>query len=195
MNMRTRRKTMQPHYKETKTLVCSASGGNKEEFMKKVLTFMIMTLLIMAAGTALANDTYQLTVQATVVGTCRFTAPTSSTLTLPNITFDLAGNSTPSTGNTTISYWCTKGTAPTLTEQSTSTNFTGGSTGALPRTLVNGPDSINYTITLTDTGRALTDLPTTSTDINIQADVAAGAANNVTADVTYQDVVFIDVTP
>ncbi len=194
MIFRQRKERMKRSYYKTETLVCAAQGGKQEAMMKRLLTFMVITVMLVLAGTALAADTYTLTVQATVVGTCRFSAPNASTLVLPNITFDATGNSTASTGNTTISYWCTKGTGPTLTEQSSGTDFTNGSQ-AFARALINGPDSIPYTITLTDNGRALTDLPTTPTNIDIQADVAAGAANTVTADVTYQDTVLIDITP
>lgn len=169
---------------------------DKEYILKRIIAFVIMIMIIAGTGPVPASDTYTLTVQATVVGTCRFSAPTASTLTLPDITFDAAGNSAASSGSTNITYWCTKGTAPALQEQSTGTDFTGG-TQNFARNLTN-VDSIPYTLKLTDQGRLLTDTPATLTTITVTADVAAGAANGVeaaAAGTVYSDVVLIDINP
>jgi len=181
---------------DNKNPVSIALRRDKEDIMKKALILAMMLMIIAAAGSAFAADTYTLTVQATVFGTCRFSVPNSSTLVLPNITFDATGNSTASNGSTVITYWCTKGTAPALTEQSTLTDFT-AAPQAFVRNLTN-VDSFPYTLTLTNGGRNLNDPPAILSNITIDAVVAAGAANAVDAaagGTLYQDTVLIDVNP
>ena len=72
--------------------------------MRKSMTVFI-ALAVLAAGGAAWADTNTLTVQATVLGTCKFFSP-DSTLSFgaldPSVGADVSGS-------TTTNYWCTKG--------------------------------------------------------------------------------------
>jgi spore coat protein U domain-containing protein, fimbrial subunit CupE1/2/3/6 len=101
-----------------------------------------------ALAPAFAADSYSLSVTATVQGICKFTQAAGQTLTFTNnvgggIDPSLTGNAT---GNATITYKCTNGTAPS--------GFTGaGVNDAGGNHLVkNGANSMIYTVALTGGG-------------------------------------------
>ena len=78
--------------------------------MRKSMTVFI-ALAVLAAGGAAWADTNTLTVQASVLGTCKFFSATS-TLSFgaldPSVGTDVSGS-------TTTNYWCTKGVTALIT--------------------------------------------------------------------------------
>ncbi len=76
----------------------------------KVAAALGMSVGLIATGVAYAADTSNMTVQAAVVGTCKF----NSTPTLDFGNLDPA-NATNGAGSSTISFWCTKGSTYTVT--------------------------------------------------------------------------------
>jgi spore coat protein U-like protein len=83
-----------------------------EEIMRKSMVFFI-ALAVLAAGGAAGSDQNTLTVQASVLGTCKFSNPNStSTLSFgaldPSVGTDVSGS-------TTTNYWCTKGVTALIT--------------------------------------------------------------------------------
>jgi len=76
----------------------------------KLAAALGMSVGLVAAGAAYAADTSNMTVQATVLGSCKF----NSTPTLDFGSLD-PNNATPGSGSSTISFWCTKGSSYTVT--------------------------------------------------------------------------------
>ncbi|MEP6997826.1 MAG: spore coat protein U domain-containing protein [Betaproteobacteria bacterium] len=76
----------------------------------KLAAALGMSIGLVAAGVAYAADTSNMTVQAAVVGSCKF----NSTPTLDFGNLDPASASNGS-GSSTISFWCTKGSSYTVT--------------------------------------------------------------------------------
>ena len=76
----------------------------------KIAAALGMSVGLIAAGAAYAADTSNMTVQATVVGSCKF----NSTPTLDFVNLD-PDNATNGSGSSTISFWCTKGSSYTVT--------------------------------------------------------------------------------
>jgi spore coat protein U-like protein len=85
-------------------------GKEMEAIMRKSMVVFI-ALVVLAAGGAAWADTNTLTVQASVLGTCRFSSSTS-TLSFgaldPSVGTDVSGS-------TTTNYWCTKGVTALIT--------------------------------------------------------------------------------
>jgi spore coat protein U-like protein len=144
---------------------------------------LIAALVAMLVSGAAAADNHTVTLNATVNGTCKFNAGTSTV----NLTLDPTASST-LTQNASILYRCTKGTAPTFALASGSTSSaTGGN-------LVNGAESIAYTFSSTP-GGAGTGLGT-GNDKTLGVSVSVNQANaaNVTPNV-YTDTIAITLTP
>lgn len=76
----------------------------------KLAAALGMSVGLIAAGAAYAADTSNMTVQAAVVGSCKF----NSTPTLDFGNLDPA-NTSDGSGSSTISFWCTKGSTYTVT--------------------------------------------------------------------------------
>jgi len=76
----------------------------------KLAVALGMSVGLVAAGVAYASDTSNMTVQAAVIGSCKF----NSTPTLDFGNLDPASASNGS-GSSTISFWCTKGSSYTVT--------------------------------------------------------------------------------
>ena len=76
----------------------------------KLAAALGMSVGLIAAGAVYASDTSNMTVQAAVVGSCKF----NSTPVLDVGNLDPA-NATNGSGSSTISFWCTKGAAYTVT--------------------------------------------------------------------------------
>jgi spore coat protein U-like protein len=138
---------------------------------------------LLVAGNAMAADSHTITVNATVTGTCKFNAA-SSTL---NMTLDPTAASTV-TQTASVLYRCSKGTAPSFALASGSTSSaTGGN-------LANGAESIPYTFSST-AGGAGTGLGA-GNDKTLSVSVSVNQANaaNVTPAV-YTDSITITLTP
>lgn len=83
----------------------------------------LMAAALLAAGAAQANDSVSVTVNATVVGVCKFftSSPVlniTNTGTGSNIDPSLAG---PATGSVDVTYRCSNGTTPSFTVPATAT--------------------------------------------------------------------------
>ncbi|HEU0265143.1 MAG TPA: spore coat protein U domain-containing protein, partial [Geobacterales bacterium] len=107
---------------------------------------LLLPALVLAATTVFAADTNTLTVQATVLGTCKFSTGNST------LNF---GNMDPSSGSatsasTTTQFWCTKGVGGETVTADTGLHFAGTNRNLL------GPnnDVIPYSLTLNKDGSA-----------------------------------------
>ena len=112
--------------------------------MRKSMVFFIALAVLAAGGAAWAADTNTLTVQASVLGTCKFFSGTS-TLNFgaldPSSTAD-------GTGTTTANYWCTRGVTPII-----SPGLGGNPVGSTRRMVdVASGDLIPYTLAFTHAG-------------------------------------------
>ncbi len=152
----------------------------------KRLTILAATLGLLAMGVpALAVSTNTMAVSAAVTGTCLFNSGTS-TLNFGTLDQTL---STDATATATTTFWCTKGTAYTITNDS-------GLYGTAPTSLdmQNSTDStlmpysIAYTSTGTGSGKT-TPLTLTVTGTVLNADYVAASAGS------YADSVVITITP
>lgn len=148
---------------------------------KKILALAAAALLLSAH--AQANDSHVITVNATVLATCKFN---SATTTL-NMTLDPTLSTTVSQ-SATILYRCTKGTAPTFSYSSGSTSSaTGGN-------LVRGAESIAYTYTNTPGGNGSGMGAGNDKTLSVTVSVNQANAANVTPGV-YTDTISITLTP
>ncbi len=151
------------------------------------LTVLAISLVgILGVGNAMAaSDTNTLTINAKVVGTCKFVAATSS-LDLGDLPFDTTtGLSTGDTGNVDISFWCTKGISYTFVETSLNTDNLAGLTTA--------SELIPYTRTLSGFSGAGKG-PAAAETLNVKIDIAAGDYDAVSAQ-SYKDVVTLSFLP
>jgi spore coat protein U-like protein len=80
--------------------------------MKRAILAVAAVTFLLVAGAAMAADTNTVTVTASVTGTCKFSSPTS---TLGFGALD-PSSSADATATTSVSFWCTKGTTATLTD-------------------------------------------------------------------------------
>lgn len=111
--------------------------------MKKFIVAVVALAVVAMAGKAMAADTANLTVNATVVGTCVInSAPTINLYLDPAVVAD-------GTGSGLIDFTCSNGTIYTLSGPAAST--------------LTGPGSINYTLAYTNTAGTGTGLSQTST--------------------------------
>ncbi len=88
--------------------------------MKKIALAMVVLAVVAFAGAAMAADTNTLTVNATVVGTCKFNTATSTL----NFTLDPSVGTNVNT-STTVDYWCTKGATSTGVTVGQGANWSG----------------------------------------------------------------------
>jgi len=89
----------------------------------RAVSSALMAAALLAAGAAQANDSVSVTVNATVVGVCKFftSSPVlniTNTGSGSNIDPSLAG---PATGSVDITYRCSNGTSPSFTVPATAT--------------------------------------------------------------------------
>ena len=138
---------------------------------------------LLMSGAAAAGDNHSVTVNATVNGTCKFNAASSTV----NLTLDPTASSTATQGASVL-YRCTKGTAPSFALASGSTGSTTGGN------LVNGAESIAYTFSSTSGGAGAG--MGTGNDKTLALSVSVNQANaaNVTPAV-YTDSIAITLTP
>ena len=148
---------------------------------KNLITATIAALLL--AGNAMAADSHTITVNATVTGTCKFNAPTSTV----NLTIDPTASTTLTQGANVL-YRCTKGTAPAF---ALSSGSTGSATGG---NLVNGGESIPYTFTSVSGGNGTGMAAGNDKTLAVSVSVNQANAANVTP-ATYTDSITITLTP
>ena len=130
-----------------------------------------------------APDTATVTVSATVVGTCKFTSAGAVSFTLdPSVGGAVNGAITQPT------FWCTKGTSYTLTDN----NGLYVSAGAQRMKHASAAEFIPYTFTYTTTG--LGTGPIAPFTMDIASQVAATDYLNASAG-TYADTVTLTITP
>ncbi len=107
--------------------------------MKKTALVVVVMAVIALAGAAMAADTNTLTVTANVVGTCKFNTATSTL----NFALD-PSIGTDVTANTSVTYWCTRGTTAGVTATQ------GAHWNGTTRQMLNGTTNyIPYTLALT----------------------------------------------
>ena len=138
---------------------------------------------LLMSGNAMAADSHTITVNATVTGTCKFNAA-SSTL---NLTLDPTASSTV-TQTASVLYRCTKGTAPSFALASGSTGSTVGGN------LVNGAESIPYTFSSASGGSGTGMAAGNDKTLSVSVSVNQANAANVTPAV-YTDSITITLTP
>ena len=95
------------------------------------ISMLLAAFAVMSAGSAQASDSLSVTVNATVVGVCKFftSAPViniTNTGTGSNID---PSSATTATGNVPIAYRCSNGTSPTFTVPATATVTCASCTG------------------------------------------------------------------
>lgn len=152
-------------------------------------TFVRLAIITAALSCSAAfADTQNLTVSATVSGTCKLTAPPAMSFTLdPSV----GGNASSSSA---ITYKCTKGQAAGTFSVNSVTNGTTGVTGTLTNA---GTDTIAYAITwaapaaFTGTGFGS---GSTSNTVTLNGAIAGTAYQNVSAG-TYTASVPITIAP
>jgi len=152
--------------------------------MKRTTILAALTLIAMA-GSALAADTNTLTVQANVVGTCKFVAPKTSTLNFgaldPALPADVSGS-------TTTQFWCTKGTVETITA--------GNGLHFATKRQMQDPVSLDvlpYTLALAKDALANTG-PATPRTLTISGQVLGADYTAISAG-SYADTVLLNITP
>ena len=107
--------------------------------MKKVMIVVAVIMMVGAvSGIAFAGGTTTVNVSANITGTCQFS-------TTPTLAFGALdqNSSSDATAAGTLTFWCTKGAAYTLSDPL-------GSSGTYAGTISNGTDSIAYSIAYTN---------------------------------------------
>ena len=154
--------------------------------MRKSMTVFIVLAVLAAGGAAWASDTNTLTVNASVVGTCKFSAATST------LNFGALDPSTPVAvnGSAAPQFWCTKGVTTDAVSSGTGLHLTGGKNAMQDPVSL---DVIPYTLSLTknalpNTGPAAPRTLTIAGNI-LGADYTGKSAGN------YADTVTISINP
>jgi spore coat protein U-like protein len=152
--------------------------------MKKVkLAVLALSIGILTAGHVAAATT-DVPVTASVTGTCRFNAP-------PTVAFGALDQSSVADETATgdLTFWCTTGTAYTLGDETNP----GVADGAFSGTLVDGLNSIDYSIAYNATSGVgsgkTTPITSTLTATILNADYVDKPAGN------YSDTVTFTITP
>lgn len=140
-------------------------------------------LTLLGNTPALATDTATVGVSATVTGTCKFTSGGAVSFTLdPSVGGPVTGSITQPT------FWCTKGTSYTLTDN----NGLYVSAGAQRMKHGSAAEYIPYTFTYTSSGNGTG--PATPITMDIASQVAATDYLNASAG-SYADTVTLTITP
>ncbi|HEY2865193.1 MAG TPA: spore coat protein U domain-containing protein [Casimicrobiaceae bacterium] len=153
----------------------------------KLAAALGMSIGLVAAGVAYAADTSNMTVQAAVVGSCKFNS--TPTLDFGNLDPASAGNGT---GSSTISFWCTKGSSYTVTAGNGNNYDVGNTTRQMKGPGVTDlmPYSLTLPATATGTGAGK------STAISFAVTGTVLNANYINATVgSYTDTVQMAVNP
>lgn len=154
--------------------------------MRKGMALLVVAVSLAAAGAAWAADSNTLTVQASVVGTCKFVS-TTSTLNFgaldPSVGTDV-------NGSTTTQFWCTKGVTTDSITAGQGLNFSGGQNRMMDP--VSG-EFIPYTLTLTKDG-LLNGGPAAPRTLTIAGNVLGTDYTGKSAG-NYSDTVTISINP
>ena len=154
----------------------------KRSHNKKLLAALCAAALFVSAA-AKAADSHTITVNATVVATCKFNA-TSTTM---NLTLDPTASSTVAQ-TASVFYRCTKGTSPSFALASGSTSSaTGGN-------LVRGAESIAYSYSSASGGSGSGMGSGNDKTLSVTVSVSQANAADVTPG-TYTDTIAITLTP
>jgi spore coat protein U-like protein len=154
--------------------------------MKKTLILLtIIAVGVFLGAPSFARDTGQVDIDATVAGTCKFTATGGSTTI--NVTLDPSSGSDV-TGSGSLQFWCTKGASYTVSDDDGLHE-----TGLDQNRVSNGteyiPYSFNYSPT-SGTGNG----PSSPITLNVSATFAYSDYSGASAG-TYTDTVTITVSP
>jgi spore coat protein U-like protein len=166
----------------------ASAGKETEEIMRKSITVFIVLAVLAAGGAAWALDTNTLTVNASVVGTCKFSAATST------LNFGALDPSTPVAvnGSAAPQFWCTKGVATDVIIANLGLNQVAG-VRQMKDTAGGGTDLIPYSLTLTPSAGPNLG-PGSPRTLNIAGIIAANTYSGVAAS-TYSDTVTLSITP
>lgn len=155
--------------------------------MKKAgMILSSFAMVLFFASMSLAAGSNTLTVQANVLGTCKFSSGTSL---LDFLTLD-PSNPVVVNVSTSTNFWCTKGVTTDVITATNGANFSGGSRNMKHATLA---DLIPYTLTLVPDGAANTG-PASPRTLTLNGSVVAAAYTGVSAG-SYSDTVILNITP
>lgn len=158
--------------------------------MNKILAASLLAAAGLASTSAVAADSYSLSVSATVLGRCVFTQAVGQTLTLTNTLGGIDPSSaTNATGNATITYKCTKGQAPAF---SANTGANDGGTGT--NRVSDGTNFMVYTLGLTSGGAGTGFGAAENKTLTVAGTIVPAQFQNAAVG-TYSDTVTINVTP
>lgn len=145
---------------------------------------IVAMALIGAGSTALAADSNTLTVQANVVGTCKFVSGTS-TLDFGNL--DPSVN-LPASASATTQFWCTKGVATDAIAPGNGLSYDGSK-----RNMKNGAEVIPYDLALSADGNPNAG-PSSPRVLTINGTIAYADFKDKSAG-AYSDTVTLTITP
>ena len=154
----------------------------------------LLAASLLAAGlvstSAIAADSYSLSVSATVLGRCTFTQAAGQTLTLTNTLGGIDPSSgTNATGNATITYKCTRGQAPSFTA-----NLGANEGGTGSNRVTDGTGFMAYTLGLTPGGAGTGFGAAENKTLTVAGTILPAQFQNASVG-TYTDTVTINVTP
>jgi spore coat protein U-like protein len=155
--------------------------------MKKyILAVAVLMLVVAMTGTAMAAGSQTVGVSATVLGVCQFL--TGGTVAFGTLDPSIGGNINGTVTQPT--FWCTRGTSYTITDDSGLHELVAGSprmvSGTSPTDFI--PYSFTYTATGTGSGRG------TPINMNIASTVVAADYLNALAG-AYADTVTLTINP
>ncbi|HBO68674.1 MAG TPA: hypothetical protein DD658_00330 [Deltaproteobacteria bacterium] len=156
--------------------------------MRKSMVVFVALAVLAAGGAAWALDTNTLTVTASVAGTCKFSAPKTSTLNFGALDPSVGGNVSVTT---TTLFWCTKGVATLPFTSDQGLNFSGGKNQMLDSA---SGDVIPYTIDSLNPDGAANAGPGTPRTLTIAGTVLATDYTSKSAG-NYADTVTLTITP
>ncbi|MFA5806743.1 MAG: spore coat protein U domain-containing protein [bacterium] len=154
--------------------------------MRKSISVFIALAVLAAGGAAWASDTNTLTVQASVLGTCKFSTATST------LDFGALDPSNPVAvnGSTSTQFWCTKGVTTDLITANVGLNPAGAIRQMRDSV---STDLIPYSLTLTPVAGANAG-PASPRTLNIAGSVLAADYTSKAAG-SYSDTVTLSITP
>jgi spore coat protein U-like protein len=155
--------------------------------MKKVLMGVIAVALVAMAGAAMAADTATVAVSATVVGTCKFTA--GGTIPFGNLDPSVGTSQTPVV--TQPKFWCTKGTAYTITDDD-GLYESGPNLNRMKHLTLD--EHIPYSFTYTASGTGAGPAPASVITMDILSTVLGADYANASAG-SYADTVTLSISP
>lgn len=155
--------------------------------MRKSMAVFIALAVFAAGGAAWAADTNTLTVSASVVGTCKFTAPKTSTLDFGPLDPSVGGNVS---GSAITQFWCTKGVTTDLITANMGLNPAGATRQMRDSVSL---DLIPYSLTLSPVAGANAG-PTSPRTLGISGTVLAADYTSKAAG-SYSDTVTLTIAP